>query len=454
MLRRTSTAIFIFFTLFLLTSLSVATHAANYSSKETACDPDGTRQKIITKDFGGTNLNSTHATIAYSSITDTIQRGMIGAGGNDHVACMQYYKTLPEMRDLIPSDFPNCGSYNEDVCKSIINSWDTGQKSTDTVYNLDGVSARGSALGLAYIVQKGMTEAPPPVSLALYWNDSIKNVPFAGKAMAATVNYNQMLLPDILDVWKVTRNLALALIAIILMITGIMISLRKKINQQVVVNFQYAIPKLVICVGLIFFSYPIGAVITSLAWTLYFSGFALAKSLGLYFNTESLIGGLGGTSISFGGVVSLIIAAMSASGAISAAPFVGLVLAVISVIMVIMFVWAILKAFIVYLKMIFSIITAPLEFAIAAIPGSDSKILDWFKKMAVYLVTLALMGMSFWIVLRVGANIAFSSNSNWVGGVLLSLLGGPFIVVYGLGFTIGMEKRVEGFIIGQQKQKR
>ncbi len=61
----------------------------------------------------------------------------------------------------------------------------------------------------------------------------------------------------LLPIWKAFRNVAYALLAVILIIIGFMVMFRKKIDPKTVVTVQNAIPRVVIALLLVTFSYAI-----------------------------------------------------------------------------------------------------------------------------------------------------------------------------------------------------
>lgn len=126
----------------------------------------------------------------------------------------------------------------------------------------------GSLLGVANYAQGTVVNEPIPVNMAYWWNDNVNRIPFAGQAMAAEISYSGPLLRIVMGVWKLSRNIAYGVMSLVMLATGFMIITRKKIGAQAAVTVQMALPRIIIALILITFSYPIGAVGASAAFVL------------------------------------------------------------------------------------------------------------------------------------------------------------------------------------------
>ncbi|MGI5841390.1 MAG: hypothetical protein ACOX6N_04185 [Patescibacteria group bacterium] len=102
----------------------------------------------------------------------------------------------------------------------------------------------------------------PPVSGVQYIANIKDN--FLGKtAYAQGVGFNK--LAPIMPIWKTFRDVVYILSALIFIIIGAMIILRVKVGPQTVVTIQNAIPKLIITLILVTFSYAIAGLIIDLS---------------------------------------------------------------------------------------------------------------------------------------------------------------------------------------------
>ncbi|MBI5620182.1 hypothetical protein HY949_00195 [Candidatus Gottesmanbacteria bacterium] len=115
-------------------------------------------------------------------------------------------------------------------------------------YNRSAVSGMGSAIA-------GLYKNPPASSyeFAMDMGETLGFIP--KQTYAQGVGFAG--LRPLLGVWKVFRNIAYGIIAIIIVIVGFMVMLRTKIDPKTVVSVQNAIPKIVFALILVTFSYAI-----------------------------------------------------------------------------------------------------------------------------------------------------------------------------------------------------
>jgi hypothetical protein len=129
------------------------------------------------------------------------------------------------------------------------------------------VPGNGSLLSFYYKAGAALKDAGNPFDLNYFAYKSFERTPFVGKAMAAaTNNYGAPLVTDVYFAWVIVRNLAFGVFALLMLVVGIMMINRTKLNPQAVVTIQYALPKIIISIILIAFSYPIGAMIVTLTF--------------------------------------------------------------------------------------------------------------------------------------------------------------------------------------------
>jgi hypothetical protein len=238
---------------------------------------------------------------------------------------------------------------------------------------------------------------------------------------------------------------ALGLISVVLLYAGLMIVMRKKVNSQLVVSVQYALPKIVIAVILIIFSYPIGAVITSIGFALYRGAFPIVFNLMTGGNAEEFASG----TLSIALIADTLSQSKGGLGYIVVALIMSALLSLAKIILY-------LKVLVVYIKMAFSIVTAPLEFALGAVPGNDKNISGWFTRMAKYALTIFGMGVVIPLTLVVGleVSVAYSSGTGETGGwgSVISLIVPILIVIFGFGMGMSMENRVDALFGGGKKK--
>lgn len=99
------------------------------------------------------------------------------------------------------------------------------------------------------------TYTHPPASTYAFVQDIGGTLGFMPKVQAQGIGFSG--LSALLPLWKAFRNIAYALLAVILIIVGFMVMFRKKIDPKTVVTVQNAIPRIVIALLLVTFSYAI-----------------------------------------------------------------------------------------------------------------------------------------------------------------------------------------------------
>lgn len=96
----------------------------------------------------------------------------------------------------------------------------------------------------------------PPASTQAFVMDLGQTLGFIPRhAYAQGIGFSG--LSPLLPIWKAFRNIAYALLAVILIVVGFMVMLRKKIDPKTVVTVQNAIPRIVVALLLVTFSYAI-----------------------------------------------------------------------------------------------------------------------------------------------------------------------------------------------------
>jgi len=339
-----------------------------------------------------------------------------------------------------------CAATDAVVCEELAGDLDNSGISQEQGNSVEVMAVRSSLLGFSNLVEGTVRNEPLPVNLAYYWDQSISNIPYLNKALASPGDAyeNLPMVKASYELWAMSVRVALGLMSAILLFTGIMIVMGKKVNQQLVVSVQYAIPKIIISIFLIIFSYPIGATIASISWGLWRGAFPLVF--------DALLGRADDGTVFPSGMLVLmeiITTLRLAQGGF----FYVLVVLIVALLLLILRLVIFFKAFFIYIKMIFSIMTAPLEFALGAVPGSEARVKDWFLRMAKYGLTIFGMGIVIPATLIFGLSImiAYTTGSGaetggW--GILIGLVTPLIAVVLGFGLGINMEKHVNNMFGG------
>lgn len=114
-------------------------------------------------------------------------------------------------------------------------------------YNKSVVASLSSGIALVY--------GNPPASTYAFAVDMGKTLGFLPRTYAQGFGFTN--LGPLLEIWKVFRNIAYGIIAVILIVVGFMVMFRKKIDPKTVVTVQNSIPRIVIALLLVTFSYAI-----------------------------------------------------------------------------------------------------------------------------------------------------------------------------------------------------
>ncbi len=312
----------------------------------------------------------------------------------------------------------------------------------------------GSLLGMFQMLSIKNETTPIPVNLAYFIQDETKNIPLLNKTFAADATYSGNFLGQIKSAWKFTRNMAYAAMAIIIVIIGIMITMRATVDTRTTVTIQYALPKLIVAFLLIGFSYPIGAVIASTGQSLSLQmPIWAAKAM-----TETAFASAG-TGAIIATVATTIVSAIILIGLASVATA-GTALVIILVIVAVVFITTLVivevRYLITYIKILMEIIMAPITFMWAAIPGNDAKISMWFKKMLAYCVILIALRTLPIVILGIGGLIMLdattASVTSLVGGAIINSLAAVLFMIIGIIFTIQAPPKIEAAITGEKKR--
>jgi hypothetical protein len=425
--------------LVLLCSFSFAQDASVASS----CDPCNPQKCVSdsSAESEGTNLWSLNQYV-WQAFLNTSEKIFSGTSVNEKVGCTKYLvDKLPGF--TLPDGATSCSTTPDTDCESQVNVIESPNQ-----YSSAGSKSAvrsGSLLSYAYQADNYMQETPPYANLAYFVGKNTEKIPFVNKAFAQAVSgvdYRHSLISVVYDIWQVTRNVSLALMSIILLVIGIMIILRKKVNQQVIVSVQYALPKIILAFILIIMSYPIGATITSLSWTLYNNARLIVAGM--------FSGMVGGTlpeitpGFIIGAIVISIVTTTLSGGLVLPGLF--LITSFVGVTVVLLYAYFLIRAFLLYIKMVVSIVSAPIEFVIGAVPGSDDKVAGWFKRMLIYGISLFLMKAIFWLGLHVAFVIVTTGFQSGASGFLISVLVPILILVYTVGVANSIESKVQKFV--------
>jgi len=247
----------------------------------------------------------------------------------------------------------------------------------------------------------------PPVSSREYFADLGRNFGIVKPAYAQGIGFKQ--LSNLLPIWKATRNLAYILFVIVFLATGLAIMFRVKLDPKTVVTIQNAIPKLIVALILVTFSYAIVGLLIDFIYLIIYLGVlalqgpieavgstvptTLTKFTSLSFGDgiKAIFGGIVGALTSSAtpligtGILSAIIGVVAGLLLSSAVAGVGILAALPILIFTVIALFLILKLFfsliMCYVNIIISVIVAPLQIMLGALPGSSMGFGSWFKNL-------------------------------------------------------------------------
>lgn len=268
-----------------------------------------------------------------------------------------------------------------------------------------------------------------PASSVEYLADVGRNLGLAEPAYAQGLGWTAF--SPVLDLWKKFRNIAYLFFVIIFVVIGFMIMFRAKIDPQTVISIQNALPRIVITLLLVTFSYAIaGLVIDLMELFTRIIGNTLVKGelLGLGNPTETL------RDLFSSSVFKLVNPLRNVDDIVGAiretgigtelpGPIAWLASLTVGVIFWIAGFFIMFKIFFAllgpYITIILSIIFAPFQLLLGAIPGRNS-LGGWLKQIlanaAVFPVTFAMLCIS--AILQSGETLAKCEPG-------LMTLGGP-----------------------------
>lgn len=282
----------------------------------------------------------------------------------------------------------------------------------------------------------------PPASGVDYLADMGQKLGVVKPAYAQEEGIGFNAMERIRPIWTAFRNISYVLFVLILVFIGFAIMFRVKINPQTVISLQSALPKIVIALILITFSYAIVGlmidlmlVFSGLITNLFIGGEGVMRTIGGVSEIMAEISTFVGQLAPHSPVIAMHLAnglfftlaiVVSLVAAILLGPLswlIAIVAIILILIAILRCVWAMLKA---YAMIIVSLIFAPLQILIGTLPGSDA-ISSWFRgligNIAVFPAMLAMFYIAAYLMLSGVAEIfsdpttlIVSLISGWIPG--------------------------------------
>ena len=309
----------------------------------------------------------------------------------------------------------------------------------------------GSMLSVASSLRNSVVNEPLPVNMAFFFKDYARRIPIIQNSAYAQTQYNIIGGETVYDIWVLSRNVSLALMSLVLLVIGVMIMTRKKINPQAVVTVQNALPRIAMGITLVFFSYPIGAffatLFTPLCWNALWLVFSLIGSTGTAGNLNILLYTTFYSSIADPRVGVGLFAIVS-----------GILMLLVCLVVLIV---VLIRSLLIYMKILVSIIVAPIQFTLGVLPGKENFTLDWFKSIIADVLSAPAMFLMISIAWLFGY-VSFTGTVvdwNTAGGSfgedlsrLFSALFTPMIMLFCLMTALKMPGKVQKIIMGDKKR--
>lgn len=108
--------------------------------------------------------------------------------------------------------------------------------------------------------------ANPPAGTGQYIADVAARAGFVDQAYAQGIGYS--VLNPLIDAWRLFRNLTYIVIILVMIFLGVLIMMRKSLDPQTVITIQTALPRVVMTILLITFSYAIAGLVIDLMYAL------------------------------------------------------------------------------------------------------------------------------------------------------------------------------------------
>lgn len=337
-------------------------------------------------------------------------------------------------------------------------------------YSKSAIAGVGNYLAAMY--------SNPPADTVAFVQDMGQNLGFMPKAYAQGVGFSG--LAPLLGLWKAFRNIAYILLALVMVVIGFMVMFRKKIDPKTVVTVQNALPRIVITLLLITFSYAIVGLLIDLMYliillavaviggsgiqgvdipflqNLYTSG-NFGEMVGRVFSSLNIFGA--GTAITGAiPVVSTVIGGIVGGGPIGAlvggflgtigaaviggvtnqpggalAPLLYLFFALALFFGVIRILFMLVMA---YIQIILAVVIGPIQILLEAVPGTNG-FMSWLTNLIANLAAFPITAVLLLIGDVIGQNVK-KGGTLWQPPFIPGGTGDLVIAIIGVGITLSI----------------
>ena len=352
--------------------------------------------------------------------------------------------------------------------------WNMGTLSAYILGPLPGATGEvedaqtGGAVGTFGNLIAGMTSTPP-VRTTTYIADLGQSLGLAKPTYAQGTGFRA--LEPVLPLWKAFRNIAYFGFVIIFVVVGFMIMFRKNIDPQTVITVQSSLPKIIITLLLITFSYAIASLMIDLIYLLIYLLIGLFTTFGIIEGTKAkdiLLGesvftialqnliGIGKEEIAGASAAAVADITNSIFKGIGGKIVGGIGQALAYVVFAVAILIAVFKLFfqllMAYIGIIFSVIFAPIMLIFNALPGSNS-FGSWLKGILANALVFPVTAVMFLIIAALIGSQKFGVTDSGYGSNQYPDLQLPFIsggiptdamqAIIAIGFLMMMPKIIE-----------
>jgi len=426
---------------------------------------------LMDKEYAENSIVKTALVAGTTFFTALPSHLVLGRSPDELTNCALLVRDLNEAGELVASGIPNTLDYLRDTsadydgdskiaqeAAAIVENYTEGECDfNNTPVSIAGSTRRGSGtlLSMAVSLDNSVHREEIPVNLALFFQDYAQRIPVLKNTAFAQTSDTYLGVRIVYDMWKLMRDISLGIMSLLLLVVGIMIMTRKKINPQAVVTVQNVLPRVAISVVLVFFSYAIGAFLIKLMWPLltlvpHLVINAVADNAGvpIPFPTNPNSFSVLGWSIL--AVVSTFTWSDIGMGMALLISTIVLALALILVSFI-----TLIRIVLIYVKLLTYVIISPLYFSIGVLPGKENMIMDWFKEMFSGIFSAAAMMGVLTFALVIPLVSMGASGSLVQGDSPISHFAGlfvPVMMLFAMFASLKMPKKVSSWIKGDPKK--
>jgi hypothetical protein len=317
----------------------------------------------------------------------------------------------------------------------------------------------------------GQLYGAPPASGLTYLADLGEKFNITSPVYAQGVGF--VGLKPILDIWRSFRNIAYSFFVLVFIIIGFAIMFRVKISPQVVVTIQSSIPKVIVALILVTFSYAIAGLLIDLMYLVTALGVStigvesFKQSLAELFAELKISDGLENLNIltfslyfwqraseSSFEIANLLNPVTAIANIFSADlpnwadkliktvtigfnPLAVLLYLILNIILVFVFLKIFISLLLNYIKILLLIITAPLQLMLGAIPGFNT-FGSWIKSLLVNLLPFSVIIILIALSAEILDKMTGNYKSMWMPPIIRPAIGSASANTVGAIFSFGI----------------